>query len=490
MRSVQEAAARPDLTPDRRAAPIPQPGTGIFVTLALALALSLTTLHSYLIFHSLVELFTVAVGWSTFFLAWNARRYLDNHYLLLVGIAALFTGGIDVLHLVSYKGMHILPHEGADTATQFWIAGRLLFSIALVAAPLFVRRKVSSALAFAVLGGAAALVTAAIFADVFPVCYVEGAGLTAFKTVSEYAIILLLAAAGVLLYRVRANFDTAVWTQLLTSIALMAAAELAFTEYVDVYGGANLAGHLLRFVAICVLYRAIIVTGLVRPFTLLFRNLAQSEEALRVSDERYREFVVKTSDAIVRYELDEPVPASLPEKQQVERLLRDARVAECNDVYARIRGASSAAEIIGACPAMVEMLRVFVRSGYRMPAPEVCEVSIRGERRWISGHFTGIVEDGCLVRAWGVLRDVTEFRLATMERERLIGELQQALADVKTLSGLLPICANCKKIRDDGGYWTQVESYISKRTDVAFSHGICPDCMTSLYPEYFPERPE
>ncbi len=460
----------------------------MLVTLALALALSLTTLHSYLLFHSLVELFTVAVGWSTFFLAWNARKYLNNHYLLLIGIAALFTGSVDVLHLVSYKGMNILPHEGADTATQFWIAGRLLFSAALAAAPLFVRRRLRTPLAFAALGGAAAAMTIAIFADVFPVCYVEGSGLTAFKIASEYAVILLLAAAGLLLYRERAHFDRSIWIQLEMSIALTAAAEAAFTNYVDVYGGANLTGHLLRFVAVCVLYRAIIVSGLVRPLTVLFRELAQSEEAARVSDERYREFVVKTSEAIVRYEIDEPVPVSLPEEQQVERLLREARVAECNDEYARIRGAASAAEMIGARPAIVEMLRVFVRSGYRMPAPEVCEVSIRGERRWISGHFTGIVEDGHLVRAWGVLRDVTEFRLAAMERERLIRELQRALADVKTLSGLLPICANCKKIRDDSGYWTQVESYLSKRTDVFFSHGICPDCMRSLYPEYLPEE--
>ena len=65
-------------------------------------------------------------------------------------------------------------------------------------------------------------------------------------------------------------------------------------------------------------------------------------------------------------------------------------------------------------------------------------------------------------------------------------ELTEALANVKTLTGLLPICASCKKIRDDQGYWTQIESYIHKHSEAEFSHGICPDCAKKLYPEIFP----
>jgi len=63
------------------------------------------------------------------------------------------------------------------------------------------------------------------------------------------------------------------------------------------------------------------------------------------------------------------------------------------------------------------------------------------------------------------------------------GSLERALAQVKTLRGLLPMCSNCKKIRDDAGFWTRVESYISRHTDAQFSHGLCPDCIRELYPE-------
>jgi PAS domain S-box-containing protein len=85
-------------------------------------------------------------------------------------------------------------------------------------------------------------------------------------------------------------------------------------------------------------------------------------------------------------------------------------------------------------------------------------------------------------RVWS-FRDVTERKLAETERERLIGELRQTLAEVKTLGGLLPICAGCKKIRDDTGYWNQVEVYIQRHTDAKFSHGMCPECIKAYYPE-------
>ncbi|MBF0525733.1 MAG: PAS domain S-box protein [Deltaproteobacteria bacterium] len=83
--------------------------------------------------------------------------------------------------------------------------------------------------------------------------------------------------------------------------------------------------------------------------------------------------------------------------------------------------------------------------------------------------------------------DITERKRAEQERQNLIKELTQALAEVKTLSGLLPICSSCKKIRDDQGYWNIIESYISRHSDAQFTHGICPDCIKKLYPELYPD---
>ena len=88
----------------------------------------------------------------------------------------------------------------------------------------------------------------------------------------------------------------------------------------------------------------------------------------------------------------------------------------------------------------------------------------------------------------GVNMMIDDVRTSTEERERLIQELQELLANVKTLSGLLPICAWCKKMRDDKGYWKSVEQYISEHTTAEFTHGMCPECQKKYFSEYFTEE--
>jgi hypothetical protein len=83
--------------------------------------------------------------------------------------------------------------------------------------------------------------------------------------------------------------------------------------------------------------------------------------------------------------------------------------------------------------------------------------------------------------------NVTPLVQAAAERDRLIAELQDALAKVKLLSGLLPICASCKQIRDENGDWRPVESYISRHSEAQFTHGVCPECYQKLYGDYLSE---
>ena len=84
-------------------------------------------------------------------------------------------------------------------------------------------------------------------------------------------------------------------------------------------------------------------------------------------------------------------------------------------------------------------------------------------------------------------KSINRRQQAEMEREKLIAELQDAVAEIKTLSGLLPICSNCKNIRDDKGYWKQIESYIRDHSEAEFTHSMCPVCAKKLYPELFQE---
>lgn len=106
--------------------------------------------------------------------------------------------------------------------------------------------------------------------------------------------------------------------------------------------------------------------------------------------------------------------------------------------------------------------------------------------RWVwlcvSGRVVGGRSSGGSGRMVGIVQDITHRKEREEEREDLIGKLSKALSEVKTLSGLLPICSRCKKIRDDQGYWNQIEGYIQRHSNAAFSHGICPECAKLLYP--------
>jgi PAS domain S-box-containing protein len=121
---------------------------------------------------------------------------------------------------------------------------------------------------------------------------------------------------------------------------------------------------------------------------------------------------------------------------------------------------------------------------------QCCEVALlRAETEPLFVRVEAVVCEGRRECRAAVL-DVTDRRQIEADRDQLIQELQQALARVKQLSGLLPICANCKKIRNDQGYWKQIESYISSHSEATFTHGICPECLCKLYPELHFSTPE
>jgi diguanylate cyclase (GGDEF)-like protein len=257
--------------------------------------LYLTSLQSYILFHSLVEIFSIIIGCSIFILAWNSQHRLDNNYLLFLGIAYLFVSGLDLIHTLAYKGMGVFTGYDANLPTQLWIAARYLQSFSLLISPVFLRRKLN--VQFVLWGYIAftALLLTTIFAGVFPVCYVEGVGLTPFKIASEYTITLILLASIVLLLRNRDAFDREVLRWLIISLVLTIGAELAFTSYISVYGFSNLVGHFFKIIAFYFTYKAIIEMGLERPHRLLFRNLKKSESELGKALEEVQRLAITDS---------------------------------------------------------------------------------------------------------------------------------------------------------------------------------------------------
>lgn len=335
----------------------------VFIITSLV-GLFFTTTVNYLLFHSLAELISIVVAGSFFMITWNSRQFIKNPYLLFIGIAYLFIALLDLLHTLSYKGMPIFT-DYDYYANQLWIAARYLESLTLVAAFYFLdkEKKIKPellAIAYAVI---TTLIVLSIFVfKIFPVCFIEGQGLTPFKKISEYIICAILAVGMGLLYKNRAKFEGYIFKLLLASMICTIISELAFTFYISNYGFSNLVGHYFKLFSFYCIYKSIVETGIRNPYDLIFRELTSTNKALKTE---------------------------IHERKKVEA-----------------------------------------------------------------------------------------------DREKIIGQLKTALGEVKTLKGLLPICSHCKKIRDDQGTWKKLEAYLYQHSEAKLSHGVCPECIKTHYPEY------
>jgi len=272
---------------------------GFIAGILILFGLYLASLYNYLLFHSFAEIFSIMVAFGIFIVAWNSRRILDNSYLLLLGIAFLFIGTLDLFHTLAYKGMNVFQGYETNLPTQLWIAARYMESLSLLIAPLFLSRRLKADLVLMAYAFVTFLVLGSVlYWHIFPTCFVEGAGLTPFKKISEYVISFILIGAIVVLFQKRKEFDESVFRLLVASIVVTIASELAFTFYIHAYGFSNLVGHYLKIIAFYLIYKAVIETGLTRPYTLLFRNLKQGEEALR-KEKDFSESLIDTAQVII-----------------------------------------------------------------------------------------------------------------------------------------------------------------------------------------------
>jgi len=286
-------------------------------------ALYLVSLYSYLLFHSLVEIFSILVALCIFVLAWNSRRLFKNSYLLFLGIAFLFVGISDLLHTLAYKALEVFPGFGLDLSVQLWVVARFVQSISFLLAPLFINQGFKTLYVFIGYAGTVGLLLISIFYwKIFPVCFVEGVGLTPFKNVSEYVFSLFFLTSLVLLYRKRRAFDVQTMRWLALSLVLTIAAELSFTLSSDLYGLPNLMGHYLKVISFYLIYKALIENSLSQPYKTLFRNLQQSKEQLqKAHDDLGKRVEKRTIELMIA---NEQLRREIEAREPVERALQES----------------------------------------------------------------------------------------------------------------------------------------------------------------------
>jgi len=264
---------------------------------AIISVLYLISLSNYLLFHTLVELFSVYVAYVIFLIVWKSRSHLENRYLMFIGIAYFFIGGLDLLYTLSYEGMGVFPEFDPNINAQFWIAARYMESISFLLAPLLLtghsmeqlkksdRYTGRASFACEVFLAYAGITVLCLFSILvsrnFPVVYIEGSGFTFFKMASEYVISFILLCSLIALYVKRDRFDNNVFRLLAAAIVLTVLGELSLLVYAGESGFFDLMGHFFKILSFYLIYKAIVETGFEDPFSLLFRELKHREEALR-----------------------------------------------------------------------------------------------------------------------------------------------------------------------------------------------------------------
>ncbi len=269
------------------------------ISVLILVILYLSTCYSYLLFHALVEIFTIIVAVVIFIIIWNSRHIVQNAYFNFLGISYLFIAIIDLLHTLSFKGMGIFPAGDSNLPTQLWIVARYMQSLSLLAAPLASAKKLNYVRLIHFYAFITLLLLASIlYWSIFPDCYLENSGLTLFKKTSEFIISFFLLVSIVLLHPRRRQFDSEVYHLLIASILMTIASDLTFTLYKEVSGIQNLVGHYFKFISFYLLYKAIVETALEKPYALLFRDLKVREEALLESEQKYRNLFENANDSI------------------------------------------------------------------------------------------------------------------------------------------------------------------------------------------------
>jgi PAS domain S-box-containing protein len=418
----------------------------VFTAVVLA-ALYWVSRTNFLAFHSIAEFFSIAVSFGIFAFAWNARRFTQNSYFTLLGIAYLTVGGMDFVHTISYRGMGVFPEYGANLPTQLWIMARYVESISLLVAPLFLTRRLRLGWAYAGYATVFALGLLSVFSwDIFPASFVEGVGLTTFKVTSEYVISAILASSLLVMWRNRSHFSARIVRLIMASIALTIGSEMAFTLYADPYAVYNVVGHILKVASFCLIYVAVIRTGVAEPYDILFRDLQANREALREQRDTVAQYLDIAQSLIVVVDADRKI--LLINRKGCEVLGCQEGEVRGRDWFETFPSADNEAEAVGIferlMSGVVESVELF----------ENAVLTGSGERRLVAWRSVPVKDrDGAIVAMLSSGEDITARRQSEEElrrSEELHRETLSAISDAVFITdeagGFTFICPNVEVI--------------------------------------------
>ena len=289
----------------------------VLVPLWLMFGVYLTHFYSDTLFHFVAGMFTITVGYGIFIFGYTTRNLVKEPYTQFLSVAFLFIISFDLIHLLAYPRIHLFIDGSENLALQAHLVARSLEAGALLAATWFVGNHIRWKLAWAAFGTIFWVTVASIFYwQNFPT-YLANGRLTPFALASEALVTLLFALTFVRLCQKRAAFDAEVFNWLVVAVGASVLAELRFLFFDHTSGNVMITEHLLKVFAFYAFYRAMVFTGITKPFALLLRTEKEHKEALaaevaartaelRASERRYRRLTERLPDLVYRYHWKEP----------------------------------------------------------------------------------------------------------------------------------------------------------------------------------------
>ncbi|MBL4910900.1 MAG: EAL domain-containing protein [Alteromonadaceae bacterium] len=225
--------------------------------------------YNLMMFHTLIEGFTIVVAILTFVVAFNSYPFSHSNYLMFIGCGYFWVGALDFCHTFSFAQFGIFNNIDASTTIQFWLLARFLEAMILIAFPCFISRTIHRKLMFLGFAIVFSLAFWLVFSGYMPESYSKEHGLTAFKIYSEYFIVALLVIAIMMLHWHKKHFNRSIYNLLVLSIGLTIAAEISFTLYTNLSGLSLIIGHFFKLFSFWFLYIALVESTLTQPFKKL-----------------------------------------------------------------------------------------------------------------------------------------------------------------------------------------------------------------------------
>jgi signal transduction histidine kinase len=291
---------------------------GLAVFLLAGLLLFLLSRSNHLLIHSLIELSTIALLTAMFLIGWNTKTLVRYQFFMILTIGFFTAALVDLVQTLTYGGMPLAPAASADMAIQLWSIARTFGAFAFLCAVLSLGRKDYFTAREWLLGflfSGAGILALVWPIGVFPTCFVEGEGVTAFKIYCEYFIVGLHFMAAAILWVRKQHLNQHIVVLLLLAICMSVLSELLLSLYMDLSAFLNFLGHYFKLGSSVLVYYALVEGTLRSPFATLFRDVGQSYEELnrelqrRVTAEKKQE--VAHQEASLLYQMSRAMHSTL-----------------------------------------------------------------------------------------------------------------------------------------------------------------------------------